>query len=323
MMKNLFKRTKQTLDEKRQAREALTARLQAAEADVDQSRADAVHTCLEGADAAKQAVAEEKIHKSEISALVLKNALAQLSDEILALEEEERQKADRAVREETSRQLHKLADDIEKTGKPIHDVLTVFREAFEAAGHILGPSGWPQLLQNMSVEIPQAGETYVAELRARAVATLENPATLATLPQKPKLEVIKPEPAPPTIQIFSLQTLAFQDYHGKSQVVGAYHYHALPPAAAKEAIRRNLALPEDSDRIRELIKNPPHLLNAGRVFDLDEDPDAPKKVDQRGRVVPVQEPIFQEIDRGPARPASWIDPHPVEPPQPGRDDEQF
>jgi hypothetical protein len=182
----------------------------------------------------------------------LRNALAQLDAEAAEAKEAERQKADKAERQATAKALEDAADELEKGW------LSSFKLAAENGAaiynrhiHLFGPSGLPVLLGNLAVEIPSAVSVHAAGLRQRAAAVLGGNAP-PTLPSPPKLEVIRPEPEPPTIQILTLQTIACRDASGERRVYGANGIHALPPAAAKTAMQRNLGIEPDSERGREL-----------------------------------------------------------------------
>jgi len=125
------------------------------------------------------------------------------------------------------------------------------------------------------------------------------------------------------ISVFALENLTFRDEHGQRRTVSAFHIEALPADRAQIALKRNLAVLPDSAHAQAIIKNPhglPHLHDPAKMHDLDRDPNT-VSVYQHGRHVRDEPgPQFQPYDRGPARPASWVDPHPVEP-MPGSPDE--
>src|SRR6202040_2199359 len=103
---------------------------------------------------------------------------------------------------------------LEKAVAPVPGALLTLKEAIGAVLPIIGQNGLPELLGNLSAEIPGAVELFVSELRARAAQTLAGTAP-ATLPAPPILEVVREEPPPPTIQIFTLERLSWLDERGQ------------------------------------------------------------------------------------------------------------
>jgi hypothetical protein len=305
-------------------RAALAAQLAAAEAALDKARAAAVQAAVDGAADATQATAEAKIHAAEIHVEVLRNALAELDRQSAAAETAALHAKDRALREETSRRLHKLADQLEKTVAPLPDVLLDLKSSVDSCGSILGPpGGLPTLLENMSKEIPTAIALFVGELRARAEATLAGSAP-AGLPAPPILEVVRPEPEPPTIQLFTLQSLTWLDERGQRQRCGPFQILSLPVEVAKRALDRQppLALDPESERARNMRasnKNLPHVADPTKTYDLDEDPNLPRVVTRQGIRPLAPEPTFQPYDRGPPKQVFIQRPEP----KPAGPDEEF
>jgi hypothetical protein len=270
-MKNPFKRAKQTLSDKQQARDVLAVKLQLAEDSLSGARHDAVQAALAAVGDAEQAAAEDKIHRAETHALTLENALLALDVEIAEAEEAERAAEDKRVRAATSSQLNAFADALEKAIAPVTPDLLELKSAVDAIADIVGPSGLPTLLGNMSIEVPNAVAFFVGELRARAEKTLAGSAP-ATLP-KPFVPTVVPEPPKgPTTQIFALQNLTWRDERGQPQHADAFHIMQLPADRAEIALQRGLAIPPDSERAQGMIRNPagmPHLYDARRIYDLD------------------------------------------------------
>lgn len=152
-------------------RDDLQARLSVAEDRLQSLRADAVTVASSNPDALP-ALSEPCLSRTEFEIAALTEALRQAEQAIEMAEEAARQEADKAQREATSRGLHLMADALELAAAPVPDALQGLREAFEAASHVLGASGLPQLLQNLSVEIPEVITGFVGEIRARADQTL-------------------------------------------------------------------------------------------------------------------------------------------------------
>ena len=243
----------------------------------------------------------------------MRAAIEQAEIERAEAEELARQSADKAQREETAKDLHKIADDLEKDVASVPSVLQSLHEAYEAAGPVLPLSGLPQLLQNLSVEIPEIVAGDVGALRARADQTLQGTAP-PNMPAPPVLTIIgEVEPlAPVTVSIFSLESLSWIDERGQRQNCGAFQIRDLPVKAAQIALVRGLAIDPTSPRykaIREQARTVgwPHLSDPTKIFDLDRDPNTATVYSSGGKRL-RDEPTFTQIDRGPSRQASWVEP---------------
>jgi hypothetical protein len=203
-------------------------------------------------------------------------------------------------------------------------LLAELKAALDGCVPVVGEIGMPGFVGELAGTLPDGCAVIAAEVRARAAATRKGTAP-ATLP-KPFVPVIVPEPTPgPTISIFALENLSFRDERGQRRTVSAFHIEALPADRAQIALKRGLAVLPDSPRAQAIIRNPaglPHLHDPTKMHDLDRDPNTVAVFNhQTGKFIRDEPgPQFQEYDRGPARPASWVDPHPVEP-VPGAPDE--
>jgi hypothetical protein len=169
-----------------------------------------------------------------------------------------------------------------------------------------------ELTANLHRELPPGIELMIAEIRARAEATIAGKAP-ATLPAPPKLEIVAPEPESPTISIFSLESLSWLD-KGVRAGCAPFQIVALPIEAGKIAMERGLAIEPNSPRyvaMREEAKRTgwPHLTDAQKVYDLDRDPSTTSVYSSGGRKL-RDEQTFTQMDRGPPRKASWVNPAP-------------
>jgi hypothetical protein len=270
---------------------------------------------LAGAGDTEQAAAEDKIHRAEIHALTLENALLAMDVEIAEAQEAERLAADQAQRKTTADDLERRAVLLEKAAAPIGKMLADLKEALDGCVPVVGEIGMPGLAG--------AFPARVAAPRARTSATI---VAKPSLPQPFVPQIVeKPKPGP-TTSIFALENLTWRTERGQ-QTVSAFHIEALPTDHAEIALKRGLAILPDSERYKEMQATAkkvgwPHLLDPMKMHDLDRDPKT-VSVYRGGKKIgeEVPGPQFQEFDRGPARPASWMTPH-IEP-TPGRDDEQF
>jgi hypothetical protein len=131
------------------------------------------------------------------------------------------------------------------------------------------------------------------------------------------LELV-PEPLPvpaTTIKIFSLGSLQWLDERGRRQSCGPHGIHALPVAAAKIALKRNLAYTLNDSRylsMRETAKKVgwPHLADPTTIVDLDRDPNTVEIYSSGGKKLRDEIPFdtkFQNYrENEPARKV-WLD----------------
>jgi hypothetical protein len=294
-------------------RQALVAEIQIAEQTLATARRAVMDAGKAGWALDKRTPVNARAREAEIDLDGLQNALSDLDAEITAAAEQARVAADEAQRKQTARALTAAAEKLEAAFAPLPDALEAGRAAYTELEHLLGSSGLPVLLQNLALEIPNAVVFHVAELRARAERTLHGDAP-ACLPAPFIPEIVKTEPAaPPTIQIFSLQNLQWKGGH-----CGAHQIHALPVYAAKEALRRHVALEADSQEAQAIIHNLqglPHLLDV-KVIDLERDPHTVTVYSASGKKLrDVSPKPFENYRAGEEPKKVWIDRGPE--PKPG------
>jgi hypothetical protein len=283
-------------------RAALVARLHTAETRLAELRQQAVTAARNGTPLDAAAAWQAQFDLDALQA-----ALAEIDRERAAQEAQAIQEADEAQRKQTAQALHAAAAEFEQAFAPFAEVMRQGHAAYAKFEHLLGSSGLPTLLQNLAVEIPAAIAIHAAELRARAARVREGTAP-PSLPAPPQLEIVKVEPVAPTISIFSLQSLQWRDAAGRLEVCGPFQIHALPVKAAKTALARNLALEPASPRAQAIIHGKdgqPHLLDPGKTYDLDADPNEKKQTGPGGPGPLRPAPQIQVIDRGPPRTAHF------------------
>ena len=103
----------------------LWARLSAAEDRLETLRADAIIAASSSPD--KLAGLSESTSRVEFEIGAMRAAIGQIEHEVAEAEELARREADKEQRQETSRELHKLADALEKAVAPVPDALKTHR----------------------------------------------------------------------------------------------------------------------------------------------------------------------------------------------------
>jgi len=234
LMKNPFKRpSKQTLDDRRQARVDLANRFQKAQDDLSGARHDAVQAALAAVPEGELAAAEDRIRRAEIHAATLENALLSLDVEI-AEAEAAGLAADQAQRKATADDLEGRADKLEKAAAPLAEMLGALKEALDACVVVVGEIGMPGFIAELVKTLPDGCVVIASEVRARADATRAGsaPAILAkTVP------TLVPEPPKgPTTHVFCLESLTWKDERGQPQHADAFHIVALPSDRAAIAL---------------------------------------------------------------------------------------
>ena len=165
----------------------------------------------------------------EFEIATLTEALRQAEQAIEIAEEAARREADKSQREQTSKELHALADNLEKAVAPLPDNLEGLRVAIAAALPIIGENVFAVLLANLRAEIPAAVEFFAAEIRARADQTLAGTAP-PTMPAPPVPTVIKEEEPLPEITVFVLDLRVTWpiDAGGRRQSLGPFQIGGVP-----------------------------------------------------------------------------------------------
>jgi hypothetical protein len=287
----------------------LQQRLQNAETTLETLRHDAVARAND--DSGKLSDMASAAWKAEFEIAALRAALDQIDLEIAEAAEKARLDADRKLREQTSRDLNARADRGQKIIKPLMDALAAVHTWLQDdAEAILGVVGMKELAGNLHRELPPGIELMIAEIRARAEATLAGKAP-TTLPAPPVLTVIEETPEPETLEIFANESLYWKDHRGQPARLDVHHIGQLPVHAAKIALARGVAFKLDDPRyltMRETAKKTgwPHLLDPQRVIDLDRPEGTTAIYSSSGKKLRDESaPQFQVFDRGPPRQAMW------------------
>ncbi len=290
-------------------RSDLQTRLQSTGSALESLRQDAVARANDDPD--KLSGLAQAAFQAEFESNAIRSAIDQIDLEIAEVSEKARLADDRKLREQTSRDLHARADRGQKIIKPLMDALAAVHVWLQDdAEAVLGVVGMKELTANLHRELPPGIELMLAEIRARAEATLAGKAP-ATLPATPVLTVIEEPPEPETIEVFANESLYWKNHHGQPARLDAHHIGQLPVHAAKIALARGVAFKLDDPRylmLRETAKKTgwPHLLDPRRVIDLDR-PEGTTAIYSSGgkKLRDESAPQFQVFDREPPRQAMW------------------
>jgi len=312
-MKNPFKRPKgQSLDDRRQVRTDLAYKLQAAQDDLSGARHNAVMAALAVVNDSEQSRAEGEIHRAEIHAATLENALLAMDVEIADAEEAERVAADQAQRQATADDLERRAVQLDKAAAPIGKMLADLKEALDGCVPVVGEIGMPGFVAELVKALPDGCITIAAEVRGRGAATLAGraPASLA----KPFIPQIVEKPIGPTKQIFALEHLRWKPTGpGEASQADAFHLVALPVKYAQIALDLRVAVLPDDPRVQAIRSNR-HGPSAGvpKIVDLDRDPRTVSVFDHAtGRHIRDELPAalepFQNYRAGEAPKQVWMD----------------
>ena len=309
-MKKPGSKTTMTFPELRQRRGELQADLAKAEAilaDARQSAVEAKISAKNGFDFSGD------VHRKEIDANVIRNAVAKIETMIRDHEANDVAEADRALRAETAAQIEAIAKDFELAAGPFAAAVAEAEQVAKTGEVFFQGIGLFEFLAKAKVEIPGAFEELAAELRAKARAVISGkaPATMPTL--APSLSIVG-KAAP--VHIFPLVNFTWESRgeHGRSPA----HTNAFVPAdVAARAVQKGFALHANDPKVSELSKS----MVAGwvarfgaRYLNLDTDSidtppsklmtiAAPKPTQPAGLPpgLPPLPPGMEVIDRGPPR----------------------
>jgi hypothetical protein len=248
--------------------------------------------------------AEAEMRAAEDRCESLTVAVEAINAQITAIEQDQAQKRDRAVRESTARDLNLRADKFEKLIPLWVDVLRDSAAVGELAKPVVGEEiGLYTFFKQIETQIPDAYRDIALQLRLRAEEVLTGRAP-AALP-KPT-EVIPPAPPVPRQRVFLLQNVKWNE-GGVQQLAERFDFRDLPIEAVRMAIQIGVATPPDSPRAQEtkhLRKGAPP--DPARCYDLDTG-EAPKPAGS------APWDAFARIDRGPPTRMSLAPPLSFEP----------
>jgi hypothetical protein len=249
-----FFKTKKPLESRRQQRDALAARLSAAEADVATAREACTGAAVEGATDAELAKFEFTKRQAEDRVQSLTSALQAFDAEIAAQAAKEAADADRKVREATARELCGRADRIEKNLAPFLAAAKICQADVEAARVVVGDIGMYDVYRRLLDEMPAAHALIAAEMRGRAAETIAERAPAAL----PVPEVVIPAVPPiPRQMVFALKDIKWRNPARPQEFELAERFSSanVPTDLAAKALENGIAVLPDDERVAKLKYN--------------------------------------------------------------------
>jgi hypothetical protein len=228
------------------SREALQSRLITAQQLVNDQKAAAQKAARDGDDAALDK-AEAKIRAGLIRVDTLIAALAEVDQNILQLDQQIREAADKAQRDEAAKVIEQCAADLGTAGATLDSALASMSEL---AGKIVS---WCPDARGIHVFTASAREELIA-----ATSMLQTILNSGSFP--PALVLAKPAPPPapmpqpePTVQLCALKPITWLAADNSIQIGGRGEDIALPPPLAKHAVKLG-AVCEMRDPRRRMVK---------------------------------------------------------------------
>jgi hypothetical protein len=297
-LSRMFKKKVQKADDIVARADDLQARRTDASERLEKLRIEAINAARTAPD--KLAALSEAAARPDFEIAALTEAIREVEQEAEQAAEAARREADQRQRQQTSRDLRRLASDLEKAVLPLPGAMRTLHDAITASLPVIGLTQLPDLLTNLSVELPAAIELFAGEIRARADQTIAGTAP-PNMPAPPALVLIEEPLEMPETSIFSLERLSWLDDHGVRRNCGPFEIHGLPTRLANIALERRLAILPDSDRYKAMRAEAektgfPHQLDPMKTYDLSHDPNLTAVYSSGGK-----ETTFTRVDRGPAR----------------------
>jgi hypothetical protein len=246
---NLF-RKKRSLGDLRATREERIAALELARGRLETARTAVTSAAIEGSDLLGPAEAEMRACEDRIESLT--GAVEAISAEIAAIEQDQAQKRDRAVRESTARDLNARADKFEKLIPLWADVLRDSAAVGELAKPVVGEGiGLFGFFKQMETQIPAAYADIAFQLRFRAGEVLAGRAP-AVLPS-PEPQPVAAEPIPRQT-VFLLKDAKWrnparpQDF----ELAERFSFANVPAELAAKALENGIAVLPEDERVAKL-----------------------------------------------------------------------
>jgi septal ring factor EnvC (AmiA/AmiB activator) len=152
-LSNLF-RKKRSLDDLRSTRDERVAALELARDRLEKASEAVTSAAIENSDMLDAAEAEMRASEDRVESLTV--AVEAITAQIAAIEQDQAQKRDRAVRESTARDLNARADKFEKLIPLWVDVLRDSAAVGELARPIVGEIGLYEFFKQRETQIPVA-----------------------------------------------------------------------------------------------------------------------------------------------------------------------
>jgi hypothetical protein len=296
------KRLARDLEAARASRDNLIERLAAAELLIPERKAAAQRLAVDGANDSALDASEAEVRKAQDRVTTLAAALEEIRTQIVALEKEEVERADKKQRQATAAEIEEIKVEFNTAAGT--NLNAAIARAIDASRRmsdvVLDAHPLTALLMNVAADLGPAVAfiAHDAEARAKAVIAGTAPPTLGKAP--PVLVVDMPKPA--RQGFFVLQPGTFVDDTGAIRRVPRYSFAELNPQQAAHAIRMGGVCEPADPRVKEFKK-----LRAGATQQPPEphlcqdwDSGSPPRGDAELVIHSkfVQSSPFQPLDRG-------------------------
>jgi len=204
---------------------------------------------IEGSDLLDAAEAEMRAAEDRIESLTI--AVEAISAEIAAIEADQAQKKDRAVREATARDLNARADKFEKLIPLWADVLRDSAAVGELAKPVVGEGiGLFGFFKQIETEIPAAYADIAFQLRFRAGEVLARRAPAGLPVPEP---VIPPAPPIPRQMVFALKDIKWRNpaRPQEFELAERFAFVSVPVELAHKALENGIAVLPDSEQAQK------------------------------------------------------------------------
>jgi hypothetical protein len=245
---NLF-RKKRSLDDLCATREERIAALELARGRLARASESVTSAAIEGSDLLDAAESEMRAAEDRVESLSV--AVEAINAEIAAIEQDQAQKRDRAVRESTARDLNLRADKFERLIPLWVDVLRDSAAVGELAKPVVGEGiGLYGFFKQIELQIPDAYRDIAAQLRFRAEEVLAGRAP-AVLPA--------PEPPPvaavpiPRQQVFLLKDAKWRNPERphEFELGERFSFAIVPVELAHKALDSGVAVLPESEQAQK------------------------------------------------------------------------
>jgi hypothetical protein len=297
---NPEKTLQRDIDAAKSNRDRLTAKLAETEGVIAERRRAAKALALSGANDPELDKAELAIRSAQDRAANYSDALAEVSQDLAALEQTQIENSDRKLRTETASEIAAMATNLENAAAKFDTAVAALSDvAGRAALFIPDALGLEAFAVSSRQQVPPAVELVAAVMRNHAAAVLSGSAAATLRKAEP---VTAPPPKIPLTRVFLLRHVAWTDVDGNLQNSPAFFDRDLPPELAERAINMGAATILSDPRRRELngtrpLREPP-LASCVRL-DADASAANEQTSQPEARIMhSVVDATFERIDRG-------------------------
>jgi hypothetical protein len=293
------------IDAAKTNRDRLSAKLAESETAIIERRSAAQALARDGADDAMLEKAEAAIRSAQDRAATIAGAIADVVQQLAALEQIKAETADRKLRSETAAEVATMATGLENAAKKFDVAVAELAEiAGRAAKFCPDAVGLEAFASSSRVQVPPATELVVTVMLNYAAAVLRGEGR-ATLP-KPEAAVM-PAAAPPkpvTVRLFAMKPVRWKDEAGLQRFVGKFNDVDLPGTAAAFALKKGICVELADPKRKQLHGLAPGHPEPNWCVDLDDETEtalAEEKSRHEEQHVVLHssvDPTFQILDRG-------------------------